>query len=85
MSNPITVFTDKVMRMIKSMVYLSMRVSYRRGATSEDISGFLAEWAPGERDMYHVGVVERALTELQCDGLVDRAGARWYPARISHQ
>lgn len=84
MSNPITVMTDKVMRMIKSMVYMSMRVSYRRGATTEDISGFLAEWAPRDQDMYHAGIVERALDELHGEGLVSRAGARWYPTGLAH-
>jgi len=83
MSNPITVMTDKVMRMIKSMVYMSMRVSYRRGATTDDISGFLAEWTPGEASIYHPGIVERALIDLQSDGLVKRAGARWYPVRVA--
>lgn len=84
MSHPITVMTDKVMRMIKSMVYLSMRVSYRRGATAEDISGFLDEWAPREGGMYHPGVVERALAELEDDGRVSCAGGRWYPAGLAH-
>lgn len=84
MNNPITVITDKVVRMIKSMVYLSMRVSYRRGATTEDISGFLTEWAPAEVDIYHTGAVERALTELQRDGMVRQAGARWYPSGLAH-
>ena len=84
MNNPLTVITDKVMRMNKSMVYLSMRVSHRRGATTEDISGFLSEWAPEDKSIYHEGIIERALTELQGDGLVSRAGARWYPARNAH-
>jgi hypothetical protein len=84
MHNPLTTITDKVMRMNKSMVYLSMRVSYRRGATTEDISGFLAEWTPEDKNLYHEGVVERALNELQGDGLVNRAGARWYPTGIAH-
>lgn len=84
MSNPIIVFTDKVMRMIKSMVYLSMRVSYRRGATTQDISGFLAEWAPEHDNMYHPGIVERALAELENDGLVSQAGSRWYPVGVAH-
>lgn len=78
MHNPITLFTDKVMNMIKSMVMLAMRVSYRRGATAEDISGFLAEWAPAERDIYHAGIIERALVDLEADGALKRAGARWY-------
>lgn len=83
MSNPITVMTDKVMRMIKSMVYLAMRVSYRRGATPEDISGFLLEWTPSEANFYHEGVVERALSALEADGLVRRAGPRWYPVGMA--
>ena len=83
MNNPITVMTDKVMRMIKSMVYLSMRVCYRRGATTEDISGFLVEWTPGEENIYHEGVVERALCALEDDGLVRRAGPRWYPVGLA--
>jgi hypothetical protein len=80
MQNPVTVFTDKVMQMIKSMVYLSMRIYYRRGATAAEISGFLNDWAPSGEGFYHEGVVERVLQELQLDGKVDRAGARWYPA-----
>ncbi len=83
MQVPITVMTDKVMNMIKSMVMLSMRVSYRGGATTEDISGFLMEWTPGEQAFYHVGLVERALFDLQNDGAVRRAGARWYPAEMA--
>ncbi len=82
MINPITVMTDKVMNMVKSMVVLSMRVSYRRGATPEDISGFLMEWTPSEQAIYHVGLVERALTDLERDGAVRRAGARWYPVGL---
>ncbi len=84
MNNTITVFTDKVMRMNRSMVYLSMCVSHRRGATVEDISDFLAKWAPDERELYHTGVVERALTQLQGDGMVNRAGGRWYPVCGAH-
>ncbi len=80
MQNPVTVFTDKVMQGIKSMVYLSMRVYYRRGATAAEISGFLNDWVPAGEGFYHEGVVERVLQELQLDGKVDRAGARWYPA-----
>ena len=34
MQNPVSVITEKVMGTIKGMVYLAMRVSYRRGATS---------------------------------------------------
>jgi hypothetical protein len=79
MQNPVTVFTDKVMQGIKSMVYLSMRISYRRGATAAEISGFLNDWVPSGEGFYHEGVVERVLQELQLDGKVDRAGARWYP------
>lgn len=84
MSNPVIAITDKVMRMIKSMVYLSMRVSYRRGATAEEVSGFLAEWAPDKEDFYHHGLVERLLCELQDEGRVTRAGARWYPVHVAH-
>ena len=80
MQNPVTVITDKVMQMIKSMVYLSMRVYYRRGATASEISSFLNDWAPAAEGMYHEGIVERVLQDLCNDGLVARAGARWYPA-----
>ncbi len=83
MQNPITVFTDKVMHMIKSMVYLSMRIYYRRGATAAEIAGFLNDWAPANEGHYHEGIVERVLQELQLDGKVNRAGARWYPAEFA--
>ncbi|QFU75833.1 hypothetical protein EY643_09275 [Halioglobus maricola] len=79
MNNPITVMTDKVMRMIKSMVYMAMRVSHRAGATSDDIARFLSQWNPEGGDFYHQGIVERMLVDLQGDGLVTRQGMRWYP------
>jgi hypothetical protein len=80
MQSPLTVFTDKVMRMIKAMVYLSMRVTDRRGATVEEISSSLNDWAPSGAGMYHQGVVERVLRQLYDDGKVTQAGARWYLA-----
>ena len=80
MENPIVVMTDKVMSMIRSMVYLAMRVAHRRGATSTEISQFLSDWAPDVAGTYHEGVVERVLEELLEDGKVFHAGARWYLA-----
>lgn len=80
MSSSVITVTDRVMRMIRSMVYLAMRVSYRRGATTEELSGFLHTWSPDQADMYHEGIVERVLFDLHREGKVARAGARWYPA-----
>jgi len=78
--NPIVVMTDKVMSMIRSMVYLAMRVAHRRGATSTEIAQFLNDWAPDGPGAYHEGVVERVLEDLLEDGKVFHAGARWYLA-----
>lgn len=83
MSNSMIAVTEKVMRLFKSMVYMAMRVSYRKGATTEDISTFLEEWAPSQNNIYHTGVIERVLGELQRDGMVARAGARWYPLGLA--
>jgi len=80
MQSPIIAITEKVMRMIKSMVYLSMRVDHRRGATVADIEEFLENWAPSEQGMYHEGIIERVLRELRDDGRVAQAGPRWYLA-----
>ena len=80
MQNPIIAITDKVMRMIKSMVFLSLKVDHRRGATIADIETSLKYWAPSERSMYHQGIIERVLRELQTDGRVAQAGPRWYLA-----
>jgi len=78
--NPIVVMTDKVMSMIRSMVYLAMRVAHRHGATSTEIAQFLNDWAPDGPGEYHEGVVERVLEDLLEDGKVFHAGARWYLA-----
>ena len=78
MDNPVTVITDKVMRLIRSSVHLALRVGCRRGATTEDIASFLHDWAPSDRELYHSGVIERVLTDLSHDGRVVQAGARWY-------
>jgi hypothetical protein len=80
MHNPLITMTDKVMSMIRSMVYLAMRVSHRRGATSLEIADFLDDWAPDVPNSYHVGIVERVLEELRLDGKVTQAGAKWYLA-----
>ena len=80
MNNPITLITDKVLAMIRSMVYLAMRVGHRHGATVEEIVGFLNDWAPPAKGEYHDGVVERVLVQLREDGLVTQAGPRWYLA-----
>ena len=43
-----------------------------------DITSFLELWAPSDKNLYHKGVVERVLFDLQFDGKVANAGARWY-------
>lgn len=82
MQSPLIAITDKVMCMIKSMVFLSMRVDHRRGATVADIEAFLNDWAPCERKLYHEGIIERVLCDLQNDGRVAQAGPRWYLAAV---
>jgi hypothetical protein len=77
--NPVTIITDKVMRMASSTVYLAMCFTYRGGATVGEIAGFLSIGAAGEDGFYHDGMVERALRQLQSDGRVTRDGAHWYP------
>jgi hypothetical protein len=84
MQSAVTVITDKVRATIKGMVFMAMRVSYRRGATVSEISSFLSNWAPAGDNRYHEGVVERILQELHHDGKVNQAGARWYPAGLAH-
>ena len=84
MQTPVSVITDKVMGTLKGMVFMAMRVSYRRGATVSEISSFLHNWAPATDDLYEEGVLERVLMDLHRDGKVDQAGARWYPAGLAH-
>ena len=74
----VTVFTDKIMGMLKSMVVLTMQVSFRQGATISEICGFLRDWAPDAAESYHEGIVERVLVDLHHEGRVAQAGARWY-------
>ena len=82
MHNPVAVLTDKVAHTIKNMICMAMRVSYRRGATVEDLSGFLGEWIPSEHAS-HRAIVERALQDLQSEGQVAYTGARWYPTGLA--
>lgn len=84
MSNPVVVITDKVMRMIKGLVYLAMRGAYRGGATVDEITCFLDGSSPAQDGAYHQGIVERVLQDLHREGKVDRAGSRWYPAGAAH-
>jgi len=84
MSSPVVAITDKVTGMIKSMVYLAMRVYYRRGATAAELSGFLEDWTPSVSSTHHEGIVERVLFDLQHEGKVEHAGARWYPVGMAH-
>ena len=79
MQNPVTIITDKVMRMAGSMVYLALCATYRGGATVGDIAGFLSIGPAGEAGFYHDGMVERLLRQLHSDGRVTRVGQYWYP------
>ena len=79
MQNPVTIITDKVMRMAGSMVYLALCATYRGGATVGDIAGFLSIGPVGEAGFYHDGMVERLLRQLHSDGRVTRVGQYWYP------
>ncbi len=83
MSSPAITITDKVVRMIKSMVHLAMRVYYRRGATAAELSSFLDNWTPSNSQLYHEGVVEAVLFDLHSEGKVIQAGARWYPVGLA--
>ena len=78
MQSPIIAISEKVMRMIKSMVFLAMRVGHRQGATTTDIASFLDDWAPSQKQLFHCGIIERVLWDLQTDGRVAQAGSRWY-------
>ncbi|PLW66698.1 hypothetical protein [Pseudohalioglobus lutimaris] len=78
MSNPVTIISDKVVRMLNSIVYLVICASHRNGSTSVDITRSLGGLAPVHADIYHQGMVERALEDLQREGRVARAGSRWY-------
>ena len=84
MQSPVSVITDKVMGTIKGMVFMAMRVSYRRGATVSEISAFLDNWAPADDGRYRDSVVERVLVDLHRDGKVSQAGARWYPVGLAN-
>ncbi len=84
MQSPVTVLTDKIMGTLEGMVYMAMRVSYRRGATVSDIASFLDHWAPSTNDFSDQGLIERVLEDLSRDGKVNQAGARWYPVGVAH-
>ena len=79
MHTPVTIITDKVMRMLGSAVYFALCATGRGGATVGEITGLLSTHAPGAAALYHEGMVERVLRQLQSDGRVDRAGAQWRP------
>jgi hypothetical protein len=79
MHNPVTIITDKVMRMAGAMVYLALSATYRRGATAGELAGFLSSDTVAEAGFYHEGMVERVLRQLHSAGRVTRDGAHWYP------
>ncbi len=83
MNHSITVLSDKVMGTLRSMVYLAMRGSHRKGATAEELTGYLAAWLPRGAMQYECAV-ESVLGELQRDGRVSRTGTRWYPVTVAH-
>jgi len=80
MNHALLNLTDKVARMVRSMVLFTLQSREERGATTAEIAVFLSQWSTAGRDLYHEGVVDRALTDLARQGLVVRAGLCWYPA-----
>jgi hypothetical protein len=73
--NPVTVITDKVMRMGRSMVYLAMRVYPGSSVSPAEISHYIEQNTALVG--FHAGAVELALRELYSEGLVQRSGSRW--------
>ncbi len=83
MAASITVITDKVMLMTRSMVYMAMRFAPFQGATVTDLVDFLNDRIPSGQQGIHGGLVERVLEELRLDGVVSRQQDRWYLARAA--
>ncbi len=78
MNHALLGMTEKVSRMVRSMVYLAMARNYR-GATVTEVCEFIGESVAGDAGQYHAGVVERALGDLERQGRVVRYGSLWYP------
>ncbi len=76
MARPLTAISDKVTRMVRSIVYLAMKSQPAHGVSSDELSRFINKRSALDR--FHAGMVELALQELHSDGVVKRAGVRWY-------
>lgn len=80
MTNPVSIISEKIVHTLNSMVYLATRCGRSNAASSHDISRSLGELAPVHADIYHQGMVERALDDLHREGRVARSGGLWYRA-----
>ncbi len=75
MAGSVTVISDKIMRLMRSMVYFALRVQPGPAHSAEELSLYINRTAA--RGAVHSGVVELALQGLLSEGRVRREGARW--------
>ena len=71
----VTAISDKIMRLMRSMVYYALKVQPGRELSVDELSLYINQNAAA--GAVHSGVVELALQELLCQGQVRREGARW--------
>jgi hypothetical protein len=75
MAGTVTVISDKIMRLMRSMVYFALRVQPGQELSAIELSHYINR--TGVAGSVHHGVVEFALQELLSEGRVRRQGARW--------
>ena len=75
MAGSVTVISDKIMRLMRSMVYFALKVQPGRELSADELSLYINRNAAA--GAVHSGVVELALQELYSQGRVRREGARW--------
>lgn len=75
MAGTINVISDKIMRLMRSMVYFALKVQPGQQHSARELSLYINRTAAA--GTVHSGIVELALQELLSDGMVRREGSRW--------
>lgn len=77
MKSHVAAVAFKASETLKSLIVMSMKTMFRRGASGRQIRSLLGNYLPDQAFLYSGQKIILALESLERDGTVERRGIRW--------
>jgi hypothetical protein len=80
MQSRLSAIAGKTAEVLKSFIVLGMKTMFRGGASGQQIASFLGTYVPDQPELFQGKRLQAALDGLERDGILRRAGYKWYLA-----